>query len=134
MILREKQLLILLSMHTRMFRGLAVFLSLECLQGLIHRLQQALLSHWSFIRSPEILSKSYRFDDHFYHRLPRYQFMPNPDIASPSEIFVPSVLFPDGFEIEVSDNLQWEEDELAKNKILVRASNGNIGTIKILPK
>ena len=60
--------------------------------------------------------------------------MPNPDIASSSEILVPSVLFPDGFEIEVSDNLQWEEDELAKNNILVRASNGNIGTIKILPK
>eukprot|EP00090_Calanus_glacialis_P022185 TRINITY_DN34234_c0_g1_i1.p1 TRINITY_DN34234_c0_g1~~TRINITY_DN34234_c0_g1_i1.p1 ORF type:complete len:569 (-),score=125.49 TRINITY_DN34234_c0_g1_i1:70-1554(-) len=63
-----------------------------------------------------------------------YQFMPNPDIASPTEIFVPSVLFPDGFEIDVSDNLQWEEDELAKNKILIKASNGNIGTIKIWAK
>ena len=60
--------------------------------------------------------------------------MPNPDIASSTEIFVPSVLYPDGFEIDVSDNLQWEEDELAKNKILIKASNGNIGTIKIWAK
>eukprot|EP00091_Calanus_sinicus_P018549 TRINITY_DN4274_c0_g1_i3.p1 TRINITY_DN4274_c0_g1~~TRINITY_DN4274_c0_g1_i3.p1 ORF type:complete len:202 (-),score=49.55 TRINITY_DN4274_c0_g1_i3:25-630(-) len=64
----------------------------------------------------------------------QYEFMPNPEIASPTEIFVPSVLFPDGFEVDVSDNLQWEEDELARNKILVRASNGEIGTIRILPK
>eukprot|EP00092_Neocalanus_flemingeri_P008290 GFUD01008936.1.p1 GENE.GFUD01008936.1~~GFUD01008936.1.p1 ORF type:complete len:562 (-),score=130.38 GFUD01008936.1:42-1727(-) len=64
----------------------------------------------------------------------QYEFMPNQDIASPTEIFVPQLLFPDGIVVVVSDNLDWEEDEFAKNKILVKALDENVGFVKIFPK
>ena len=62
--------------------------------------------------------------------------MPNPDIASPTEIFVPQHLYPDGFVVEVSDNLEWEKDEFAEHKILVRVlvADNNVGFVKISPR
>jgi len=67
-------------------------------------------------------------------RIFMYDFWPNLDIASPTEIFVPSLLYPDGFEVEVSENLQWEVDEMAKHKLLIKALNENAGFVRIYSK
>ena len=47
---------------------------------------------------------------------------------------VPEVLYPEGFSVEVSENLKWEQDEFIKYKILVRATEENDAFVRISPK
>jgi len=63
-------------------------------------------------------------------RIMQYSYNPDPAIPSPTEIFVPALLYPKGFDVAVSDNLQWE---LAGDKILVKADDANMATVQIFP-
>ena len=60
----------------------------------------------------------------------RYSYNPDPDIPSPTEIFVPALLYPQGFDVAVSGNLQWE---LSGDKILVKADDAKMATVQIFP-
>jgi len=63
-----------------------------------------------------------------------FEYQPNSQIASPTEIYVPHLIYNDGFIVEVSENLEWKEDESDKQKIFVTASNDELGVVKIVPK
>jgi len=63
-----------------------------------------------------------------------YDFIPDINITEPTEIMVPEVLYPEGFSVEVSENLKWEQDEFIKYKILVRATEENDAFVRISPK
>merc|ERR1712215_384721 len=63
-----------------------------------------------------------------------YDFVPDINITEPTEIMVPEVLYPEGFSVEVSENLKWEQDEFIKYKILVRATEENDAFVRISPE
>ena len=47
---------------------------------------------------------------------------------------MPHLIYTDGFTVEVSENLEWKDDESGKHKIFVMASNDELGIVKIVPK
>merc|ERR1712142_408734 len=67
----------------------------------------------------------------FDTRIFQYKFIPNTAIPSPTEIFVPPLIYPEGFDVIVSSALEWEQDG---NKILLRANDDTLAFIHIMPK
>ena len=63
----------------------------------------------------------------------QFQFLPNLQILSATEIFVPPVVYTEGYKVEVSSNLEWETKEMFKNKILVTAFSEEEGMVRITP-
>ena len=61
----------------------------------------------------------------------RYTFETNTAILSPTEIFVPPLIYPEGFDVVVSNGLEWEQEG---NKILVMANEDTLAFVHIMPK
>jgi len=72
---------------------------------------------------------SLQFD--FDTRIFRYTFETNTAIPSPTEIFVPPLIYPEGFDVIVSSALEWEQEG---NKIIVRANEDTLSFVHIMPK
>ena len=63
----------------------------------------------------------------------QFQFLPNLQILSATEIFIPPVVYTEGYKVEVSSNLEWETKEMFRNKILVTAFSEEEGMVRITP-
>ena len=63
-----------------------------------------------------------------------YSFQPNLQIIQPTEIYVPGLVYDQGFTVQTSDNLNWEQAEDSPFKILVYAHTEDVATIRIDPK
>ena len=68
-----------------------------------------------------------------YSRVMEFHFLPNLQILSATEIFVPPLVYTDGYNVEVSSNLEWETKAMFKNKILVTAFSDEEGVVRITP-
>ena len=62
-----------------------------------------------------------------------FSFLPNLQIVSATEIFVPPLVYTEGYRVEVSTNLDWETKEMFKNKVLVTAYSEEEGVVRITP-
>ena len=62
-----------------------------------------------------------------------FHFLPNLQIISATEIFVPPLVYSAGYNVEVSRNLEWETKDMFKNKILVTAFSEEEGVVRITP-
>ena len=63
-----------------------------------------------------------------------FTFLPNLQILSATEIFVPPLVYTAGYNVEVSSNLEWETKAMFKNKILVTAFSDEEGVVRITPR
>lgn len=68
-----------------------------------------------------------------YSRVMEFHFLPNLQILSATEIFVPPLVYTAGYNVEVSSNLEWETKDIFKNKILVTAFSDEEGVVRITP-
>ena len=68
-----------------------------------------------------------------YSRVMEFSFLPNLQIVSATEIFVPPLVYTEGYRVEVSTNLDWETKEMFKNKVLVTAYSEEEGVVRITP-
>ena len=62
-----------------------------------------------------------------------FHFLPNLQIISATEIFVPPLVYSEGYKVEVSSNLDWETKEMFRNKILVTAYSEEEAFVRITP-
>ena len=62
-----------------------------------------------------------------------FSFLPNLQIVSTTEIFVPPLVYTKGYRVEVSTNLDLEIKEMFKNKVLVTAYSEEKGVVGITP-
>ncbi len=49
-------------------------------------------------------------------RLFNYTYRPNPAISLPTEVFVPPLVYTEGFLVDLSEGLSWTPDETSKNR------------------
>ena len=87
-----------------------------------------------------------------------YQFLPNPSIAAPTILYVPPLIYPSGYSIEVellnwkisanlssvleiifkslqtSPNLNWVLDETQSSLVLITSTNSDMAHIVLRPK
>ena len=64
-------------------------------------------------------------------------YQPNASIVSPTEIAVPGLRYPAGFDVSVSDGLSWAMAEGRVDVLAVSVEPGATptkGTVKIVPK
>ena len=62
-----------------------------------------------------------------------FHFLPNLQIVSATEIFLPPLVYTEGYSVEVSANLEWETKEMFRNKILVTAYSEEEAVVRIIP-
>ena len=62
-----------------------------------------------------------------------FHFLPNLQIISATEIFVPPLVYSEGYNVEVSTNLDWETKKMYRNKILVTAYSEEEAFVRITP-
>ena len=88
-----------------------------------------------------------------------YQFLPNPSIAAPTILYVPPLIYPSGYSIEVellnwkisaiyelssapklslslqtSPNINWVVDETQSSLVLITSTNSDMAHIVLRPK
>lgn len=63
-----------------------------------------------------------------------YQFMPEPSIDAPTILYVPPLIYSNGYSLEVSPNLNWEVDETQQSLLLITATDSDLGHIVLRPK
>ena len=68
-----------------------------------------------------------------YSRVMEFSFLPNLQIVSATEIFVPPLVYTKGYRVEVSTNLDLEIKEMFKNKVLVTVYSEEEGVVRITP-
>ena len=62
-----------------------------------------------------------------------FSFLPNLQIVSATEIFVPPLVYTKGYRVGVSTNLDWKQEQRTKNKVLVTAYSEEKGVVGITP-
>ena len=67
-------------------------------------------------------------------RLMEYSYLPNLQIIAPTELYVPSLIYPEGADVHTSDHAAWNHDAHDTNKILVTAFAEDLVTVTISPK
>jgi len=63
-----------------------------------------------------------------------FSFLPNLQIISGTEIFIPDIVYTDGFTVTMSPHLTWEHHPSQSNKIIVTAYREDMANITIVPK
>ena len=63
-----------------------------------------------------------------------YLYLPNLQIIAPTELYVPSLIYPEGANVHTSDHAAWNHDAHDTNKILVTAFAEDLVTVTISPK
>jgi len=63
-----------------------------------------------------------------------YQFMPDPSIGAPTILYVPPLIFSNGYSLEVSPNLTWEVDETQPSLLLITATDSDLAHIVLRPE
>jgi len=76
------------------------------------------------------LSLSYDIES----RRMEFSFLPNLQIILPTEIFIPDIVYTEGFRVIASPHLTWQSNPLNKRKIVVTAHGEEIANITIVPK
>ena len=73
---------------------------------------------------------------HYDHqsRVMNFRFLPNLQILQPTEVFIPGLVYDQGFSVTVSDNLSWEHQLTNQNKILIYAHGEEEASVRIDPK
>jgi len=73
---------------------------------------------------------------HYDHRnmILQYQYVPSPSLPAHTEIFVPSLLYTNGYNVEVTSNLHWELDDVSPYILIFKAANTETAKIVIRPK
>ena len=67
-------------------------------------------------------------------RLMEYSYLPNLQIIAPTEVYVPSLIYPEGADVHTSDHAAWNHDPHDTNKILITAFGEELVTVIISPK
>jgi len=75
---------------------------------------------------------SLHYDQH--SRVMTFTFLPNLQILQPTEVFIPGLVYDQGFSVTVSDNLSWEHHLTNQNKILIYAHEEEEASVRIDPK
>ena len=63
-----------------------------------------------------------------------YSYLPSLQIISPTEVYVPSLIYPGGANVHTSDHAAWNHDPHDTNKILITAFEEELVTVIISPK
>ena len=62
-----------------------------------------------------------------------FAFLPNLQIISGTEIFIPDIVYTEGFKVIVSPHLTWEPHPTNVRKIIVTAHGEDIAYVTIVP-
>ena len=63
-----------------------------------------------------------------------FSYLPSLQIISPTEVYVPSLIYPGGANVHTSDHAAWNHDPHDTNKILITAFEEELVTVIISPK
>ena len=63
-----------------------------------------------------------------------FAFLPNLQIISGTEIFIPDIVYTEGYRVIASPHLTWQANPFNKRKIVVTAHGEEIANITIVPK
>ena len=63
-----------------------------------------------------------------------FSYLPSLQIIAPTELYVPSLIYPGGASVHTSDHAAWNHDPHDTNKILITAFEEELVTVIISPK